>query len=43
MNERNGFTAGFAEEALTALEAQTQENTQLRQRIATGSSQSSGQ
>ncbi len=39
----NGFTAGFAEEALTALEAQTQENTRLRQRIATGSSQSSGQ
>lgn len=33
---------GFAEEALTALEAQTQENSRLRQRIATGSSQSSG-
>ncbi|KAL0026946.1 hypothetical protein WJX79_001960 [Trebouxia sp. C0005] len=34
---------GFAEEALTALEAQTQENSRLRQRIATGNDDSSGQ
>ena len=39
----NEFTAGFAEEALTALEAQSQENSRLRQRIAAGSSQGSGQ